>query len=185
LTRRQGTPRRLEGKRPGARRCAGPAARAPGGPGARRIRPARAAPHPPLARTGPRRGVAPQLCIGRDAGTEPWLGRSALPDASLHAALRRRAHLQTGVGQPRTTCVVSGQARPHTRLSADNTKHPPRKTRRKSALGIRASLDNRAPHTGSAQDSAWLYASPSISRSAKSFVLPVARLLAMNCSRPM
>ena len=116
---------------PAPRRCAWPAALAPVCHGACRQRPAGAAPHPRLRLPGQRRRVAPDLGIGREEGTETWLGRSARTDHGLHASPRRRVHRKPCVVPPRTVGAVLRQARQHTRPSADGARTPPAEQKQK------------------------------------------------------
>ena len=97
--------------------CDWPSALAPVFCGACRQRPAWAAPHPSLHLTGQRRRVKPDLCIGRYEGTDKFLGRRALTDASLHSSLWRRENLNTCLVQPRSVAPSYGNpVRPRHRL---------------------------------------------------------------------
>jgi hypothetical protein len=84
----------------------GPSALAPGSSGARRHRPAGAAPPPRRPRTGPRLRGEPPRCRGREAGTEQCRGRRALPAPSLPSSRSRREPLKQCWGPPRSVAPV-------------------------------------------------------------------------------
>lgn len=111
-------------KRPCARRCAWPSARAPGVCGERRQRSTCVAPHPRLVLTGQRQALSPLLAEDGRRAQSIFSVAAHATTWSLHASLRRREHLKTCVVQPRKVGAVRRQSRQRTRPFADDARHP-------------------------------------------------------------
>jgi hypothetical protein len=92
--------------------------------------------------------VQPPLCIGRDEGTERFLGRRDSPEWSLHSLSQQREHRNKCVVQP-CWCTQRRKCRRNTLPGTDCAgPKPSGKKGGKSALRASLSLDNRGPHKG-------------------------------------